>query len=115
MSKGVVMKNLLLILALAATTGVAALTFASRETAQGKEANSSMLVSTAWLAEHLVDRSLVVLQTGNRTSYDAGHIPGARLIEMSMISASGPLTLELPPVDKLKSAFEELGVSDNSR
>jgi thiosulfate/3-mercaptopyruvate sulfurtransferase len=74
-----------------------------------------MLVSTAWLAEHLGDRSLVVLQTGNRASYDAGHIPGARLIEMSTISASGPLTLELPPVDKLKSAFEELGVSDNSR
>jgi thiosulfate/3-mercaptopyruvate sulfurtransferase len=74
-----------------------------------------MLVSTAWLAEHLNDRSLVILQTGNRAGYDAGHVPGARLIEMSMISASGPLTLELPPVDKLKSAFEELGVSNNSR
>ncbi len=109
------MKNSLLIWGLLAATCLASTDLTSDVCAQAKEANKSMLVSTAWLAEHLVDRSLVVLQTGNRASYGAGHIPGARLIEMSMISASGPLTLELPPVDKLKSAFEELGVSDNSR
>lgn len=78
--------------------------------------SNSMLVSTAWLAEHLGDRSLVIINIGPRASYDAGHIPGARFLEMSSIAASGqPLTLELPPVDKLKSSFEELGVSDNSR
>jgi len=109
------MKTLLLILALLATTCVTGLNLTSNASAQAKEANKSMLVSTAWLAEHLGDRSLVILQTGNRASYDAGHIRGARLIEMSMISTSGPLTLELPPADKLKSAFEELGVSDSSR
>lgn len=109
------MKNLLLILTLSATSCAAAMNLTTHARAQTKETNKSMLVSTAWLAEHLGDRSLVILQTGNRASYDAGHIPGARLIEMSMISASGPLTLELPPVEKLKSAFEELGGSDNSR
>jgi rhodanese-related sulfurtransferase len=76
---------------------------------------SAMLVSTAWLAEHVNDRSLVIINIGPRASYDAGHIPGARFIEMSSISTSQGLTLELPPIDKLKSAFEELGVSDNSR
>jgi thiosulfate/3-mercaptopyruvate sulfurtransferase len=74
-----------------------------------------MLVSTAWLAEHANDRSLVIINVGPRAGYDAGHIPGARFIEMSSISSSQGLTLELPPIDKLKSVFEELGISDNSR
>jgi thiosulfate/3-mercaptopyruvate sulfurtransferase len=83
--------------------------------ARNSESNS-MLVSTSWLAEHLSDRSLVIINIGPRASYDTGHIPGARFLEMSSIAASGqPLTLELPPVEKLKTSFEELGVSDNSR
>ena len=82
----------------------------------GNSETNSMLVSTTWLAENLSDRSLVILNIGPRASYDAGHIPGARVIEMSSIAVSGqPLTLELPPVDKLKASFEEFGVSDNSR
>ena len=82
----------------------------------GSSESNSMLVSTAWLGEHLGDGSLVIINIGPRASYDAGHIPGARFLEMSSIAVSGqPLTLELPPVDKLKSSFEELGVSDNSR
>jgi thiosulfate/3-mercaptopyruvate sulfurtransferase len=82
----------------------------------GNSESNSMLVSTTWLAEHIGERSLVVINIGPRASYDAGHIPGARFLEMSSIAVSGqPLTLELPPVDKLKSSFEDLGVSDNSR
>ena len=82
----------------------------------GNSESNSMLVSTAWLAEHLGDRTIVIINIGPRPSYDAGHIPGARFLEMSSIAASGqPLTLELPPVEKLKGSFEELGVSDNSR
>ena len=77
--------------------------------------SNSMLVSTNWLGEHLSDRTLVILNIGPRAAFDKAHIPGARLVEMSSISTSQPLTLELPPVDKLKAAFEELGVSDNSR
>lgn len=86
------------------------------ESAAGNSESNSMLVSTAWLAEHLNDRSIVVINIGPRASYDAGHIPGARFVEMSSLAASGqPLTLELPTVEKLKSSFEDLGVSDNSR
>jgi thiosulfate/3-mercaptopyruvate sulfurtransferase len=82
----------------------------------GNSESNSMLVSTSWLAEHMGDRSLVIINIGPRASYDAGHIAGARFLEMSSIAVSGqPLTLELPPVEKLKSSFEELGVSDNSR
>jgi thiosulfate/3-mercaptopyruvate sulfurtransferase len=77
--------------------------------------DGAMLVTTTWLAEHLNDKSIVILNIGQRAAYDAGHIPGARFVEMSSISTGQPLMLELPPVEKLKGAFEALGVSDNSR
>jgi thiosulfate/3-mercaptopyruvate sulfurtransferase len=91
--------------------------FWSRPAAVSAEKESTLLlVSTAWLGEHLNDRELVIISVGPRASYDAGHIPGARFVEMSAISSSSPgSTLELPPVEKLKTAFEELGMSNSSR
>ena len=86
------------------------------EVASAGKDSTPLLVSSAWLGEHLNDREIVVISVGPRASYDAGHIPGARFVEMSAISSSAPgATLELPPVEKLKSAFEDLGVSNNSR
>ena len=81
----------------------------------GTKAEPGMLVTSAWLAEHLKDKSVVILNIGQRAAYDAGHIPGARFVEMSSISTSQPLMLELAPVEKLKTSFEALGVSDNAR
>jgi thiosulfate/3-mercaptopyruvate sulfurtransferase len=90
--------------------------FASRGAESAGKESSSMLVSTAWLAEHINDRGLVVLCVGPKASYEAGHIPGSRFVEMSAIANSAPgATLEIPPIDKLESAFEDLGVSNNSR
>jgi thiosulfate/3-mercaptopyruvate sulfurtransferase len=81
------------------------------------EVRQSMIVSTDWLAKHLNDKSLVLLQVGDRKEYDAAHIPGAQFIQTSDISTPrGPgLILELPPVEQLKATFEKLGISDNSR
>lgn len=78
---------------------------------------SSMIVTTEWLAKHLHDNSLVLLQVGERKEYDAAHIPGAQFIQMSDISTprGHGLNLELPPVEQLKATFEKLGISDNSR
>lgn len=77
----------------------------------------SMLVSTGWLAERLGGASLVILHVGSAKDYEAGHIPGARLVTLQDISITGPrnLRLELPPVDALREAFGKLGVSDQSR
>ena len=76
-----------------------------------------MVVSTAWLAGHLQDKSLVVLHVGTQTDYSAGHVPGARLVTLADISITGErgLRLELPPVDALERAFGRLGVAENSR
>jgi thiosulfate/3-mercaptopyruvate sulfurtransferase len=78
---------------------------------------SDMLVSTAWLADHLKDPNLVVLHVSrDRTAFDAGHIPGARFLALSdiVVTRDGILN-ELPPAATLKNVFERLGVSDDSR
>jgi len=78
---------------------------------------SDMLVSTAWLAQHLNDPNIVILEVSrDRVAYDAGHIPGARFLALSdiVVTRDGLLN-ELPPASALKSVFERLGVSDESR
>ena len=87
-----------------------------QNTVQAK-VNESMIVSTEWLAKHLNDDSLVLLQVGEKKEFDEAHIPGAQFIQLPDISTprGQGLTLELPPVDQLKAAFEKFGVSDRSR
>lgn len=78
---------------------------------------SSMIVTTEWLGKHLNDKSLVLLQVGDKKEYETAHIPGAQYIQTSDISTprGKGLILELPPVDQLKATFEKFGVSDDSR
>jgi thiosulfate/3-mercaptopyruvate sulfurtransferase len=77
-----------------------------------------MIVSTQWLSEHLNDPKVVVLEVAaamgpERASYDAGHIPGARLLlHQDFLEGRDA---ELPSPEKLKETFEKLGVSDDSR
>ncbi|MBZ5585237.1 MAG: hypothetical protein LAQ30_24135, partial [Acidobacteriia bacterium] len=77
----------------------------------------SILVSGDWLAGHLKDESLVILHVGSQKDYDAGHIPGARLVTLGEISITNErgVRLELPPVSALEHAFGRLGVSDAGR
>src|ERR1700693_2319856 len=77
---------------------------------------SNMLVTTDWLSQHLNDPKLVVLHiSGNRTAYDAGHIPGARFIALSDLAVTRDgIPNELPSTADLKKLFEAVGVSDDS-
>jgi thiosulfate/3-mercaptopyruvate sulfurtransferase len=85
--------------------------------AQSPKLNESLIVTTDWLAKHLNDDSLVLLQVGEKDEYTASHIPRAQFVQLADISTprGQGLTLELPPVDQLKATFERLGISDNSR
>jgi thiosulfate/3-mercaptopyruvate sulfurtransferase len=79
----------------------------------------ALLVSPAWLAQHLTDRQLVILHVGPRAGYDAGHIPGARpIVEGDLAAphdmARGDLMLEMPSPDALRSTLGALGVSDDA-
>jgi thiosulfate/3-mercaptopyruvate sulfurtransferase len=89
---------------------------AAANTTAATTAREPMLVTVDWLAEHLSDPSLVLLQIGDKKDYDKGHIPGAQFLEYKSISTphGQGLMLELPPVEQLVSVFEQLGVSNRS-
>jgi thiosulfate/3-mercaptopyruvate sulfurtransferase len=79
----------------------------------------ALLVSAAWVAQHLDEPNLVLLHVGQRADYDAGHIRGARYAALSAIARSagdaGGLMLEMLSATELEGALESLGISDSSR
>ncbi|MBD8898524.1 sulfurtransferase [Rhodanobacter sp. DHG33] len=73
-------------------------------------------VSTAWLASHLHDPNLVLLQVGEASQGNAAHIPGARFVHLEDVAAtSSKLSLELPTAQELRQRLQGLGISDGSR
>ncbi|WP_170418457.1 3-mercaptopyruvate sulfurtransferase [Ruegeria atlantica] len=80
------------------------------------------LVSTEWLAAHLKDPDLRVLdgswylpQQGRdaKAEYDAAHIPGARFFDIDEISDHrSDLPHMAPPVEKFMSRLRAMGVGD---
>lgn len=91
-------------------------------TALSAQTRVPLLVDTGWLASHLQDRNLVILHVGTQADFDAGHIPGARLISEEDLSnphdmskMATELMLELPPADALRRTLAARGVSDDSQ
>lgn len=83
------------------------------------------LVSTAWLADHLSDPDLRMLDASwylpaqnrdARADYAAGHIQGARFFDIDEIA---DLTVDLPhmapPPEKFASRLRVMGVGDGSQ
>ncbi len=80
------------------------------------------LVSTNWLADHLKDPDLRVLDgtwfmpseaRDAKAEYDAGHIPGARFFDIDDISDHrSDLPHMVPPVEKFMSRLRAMGVGD---
>lgn len=83
------------------------------------------LVSTEWLAEHLGDPDLVVVDsswhmpaTGRSGGEEflAAHIPGARFLDIDELSdRSNPAPHMLPNADQFGQAMEQLGVGRDDR
>ena len=78
-----------------------------------------LVVSPGWLARHLRDPNLVILQVGDKTGYEVGHIPRSRLVSLADFSApsTGPdaLILEMPSPEALRARLIALGVSSRSQ
>ncbi len=80
------------------------------------------LVSTAWLAAHLKDPDLRVIDGSwyldtmgrdARAEYDAAHIPGARFVDIDDLSDSrSELPHMVPPVEKFMSRMRAMGIGD---
>lgn len=78
----------------------------------------SMLVSTAWLNDHIRDPDLVILQVGGKAQFDSVHIPGARpvsLADITLSASESKLFTELPPPERLKAWAEANGIGNSSR
>lgn len=78
--------------------------------------SESIIVSTEWLAAHLSDPSVIVLDVDHESdAYREGHIPGARFVDyMTVIASRDGLSTELPAPSDLRQQFEKLGVSNAS-
>ena len=73
-----------------------------------------MLVQPDWLGRHL--RTVALLHIGDAAGYDAGHIPGAVLVELSSLLVQRDGTPnELPEVDALERVFRAAGVGTRER
>jgi len=86
----------------------------------GKLTRKDLLVTSEWLATQLDNPKLVLFHIGEKPEYEAGHIPGARFLELQDVSSpmtmdTTKLALEMLPPDELRHALEQLGISDDSR
>ncbi|QHE91632.1 sulfurtransferase [Pandoraea fibrosis] len=89
------------------------------------------LVSTAWLSDHLDDPTLRVFDCSatmvvdpvikqrvqpERAAFEAGHIPGARFIDIDaqLSDPDHQFHLMLPPPAAFRDAVEALGIGDDS-
>src|SRR5205807_3964349 len=80
--------------------------------------DSSLVVTTDWLAAHLKDPSVVVLEIslGSMGTPSTEHIPGATAVDYhDVIETVGGIAVELPPADRLVEVFAGAGVSSGSR
>ena len=95
---------------------IAALAIAT-SSAVAKNEPERILVTPAWLSEHLNDPNIVILNVSqNKRDYRRGHIPGARFVWTTSFAASNPeLSFELPSIDQLDTLLEGLGISNTSR
>ncbi|WP_420861512.1 3-mercaptopyruvate sulfurtransferase [Algirhabdus cladophorae] len=84
--------------------------------------NPQTLVSTDWLAQHLKDPDLRLLDASwylpdagrdGKAEYDAAHIPGARFFDIDEIAdLRSDMPHTVPPVEKFMSRMRAMGVGD---
>jgi thiosulfate/3-mercaptopyruvate sulfurtransferase len=73
---------------------------------------AEMVVSTAWLAEHLKHPDVAVIAVVDADDYVRGHIPGARRVSHDVTLAPNH---RLAPADRLARIFAEAGARDDAR
>jgi len=78
--------------------------------------HAQLLVSTDWLQAHRLDKRLVIVEIGDRASYETQHIAGARFIALNdlLIDREGTPN-ELPETPKLERTFAAAGIGDQDR
>ena len=103
-----------------ALVALALASLASPGGAQARNPRAELVVTPAWLAQHLKDLDLVLLHVGDKAEYEKAHIAGARYVTQRDVALSSMdhdkgLMLEVPPADSLRDRLAALGISDKSR
>ena len=79
-------------------------------------ANSHLLVETDWLGDHLNDAGIRIIDARSEKAFQEEHIPNALLFDRATVyDTVGGIRGMLPSVDKVKDAFEGIGISNGSR
>jgi thiosulfate/3-mercaptopyruvate sulfurtransferase len=79
------------------------------------QTRTDLLVSTEWLSSRLQDPAVIVLHVGTQANYDAGHVPGARFINLGPLQPTqNEIPLMLSSAAVLREAFEAAGVTASS-
>jgi thiosulfate/3-mercaptopyruvate sulfurtransferase len=83
------------------------------------------LVSTEWLAQHLGDAGLVVLDASAhlpdarrdpQAEFETAHIPGARFLDLpTLIDPDSPVPAAIPTGEQFAERMQSLGVNDGDR
>ncbi|KUG54428.1 thiosulfate sulfurtransferase [Serinicoccus chungangensis] len=74
-------------------------------------AHPERLVTTAWLAEHLDDEGVVVLESDEDVLlYDTGHVPGARKLDWHT-DLNDPLTRDYVDGERFAQVMSERGIA----
>ena len=85
-----------------------------------KTPRERLLIDADALAARIADPHVVVLHVGDRDTYAAGHLPGARLLTAGLLQrprSNDPdaLLLELPDREALQTQLQQLGLVKDSR
>jgi thiosulfate/3-mercaptopyruvate sulfurtransferase len=80
------------------------------------------LVSTGWLADHLDDTNVVILDCrfafdrDAKLDYEAAHIPGALYLDWSkdLTDLDHPVDAMIAPPEKVAATMERLGIRDDT-
>lgn len=102
-------------------SAVAAIAFFVAGSAQAERLTDKPLVDAAWLADHLGNKNLVVIDIRDATKsgdpYAAGHVPGAISAKYSAsgwrASINGAPGM-LPPKEQIEKIIADLGVNNES-
>jgi thiosulfate/3-mercaptopyruvate sulfurtransferase len=80
------------------------------------DARDRLLVSTAWLANHVGEPGLVLLHVGDADDYQREHIPGAVFLSLReglrAPQSEGTLVLEMPDSATLERTLRGFGIGD---
>ncbi len=76
--------------------------------------DSSLFVTTDWLAEHLDDPAIRILDTDLPDQYDRVHIPGAVRVTDHYYKTSLEDRTHIQGSDQFKQTMQDLGISDDT-